>query len=200
MKKTKLITAFVILTLLLTACASAFTASTPAKTNSAVTKISMENQLAAGTLKLDETEKAVDSKLANELLPLWQLLLQLKTSDSTATEEVAAVIQKIQQTMTVEQIQAIDEMQLTQQDVLNLVEGKSLTGSTSKSTTASNINNGGPGGPGGPPPDGGIPLGGGFAPQQNSTSQSQTSQSSAGSNSTLLIKEVIKVLQAKIQG
>lgn len=198
MKKTNLILAFVILTLVLTACGSASSTKAPAHTTSSTASVSMESQLAVGTLKLDATEQAVDATLANELLPLWQLLLQLKTSGSTATEEVDAVTKKIQQTMTVEQIRAIADLQITQEDVTGVIEERSLAGSKSKSTT-SNANSGSPGGPGGPP-DGGLPMGTGFAPQQSATTQSHTSQSSASSSSTLVIKEVIKVLEAKIQG
>ena len=80
-----------------------------AASSSASFAITPETKLALGTLKLEGTPLAVDKATAAKLLPLWQLLLQLNTSSAAAPQEVTAVIDEIQATMTPAQSQAIDE-------------------------------------------------------------------------------------------
>ena len=66
--------------------------------------LSVQGQLALGTLQLEETELAVDEALAAELLPLWRAAQSLANSDTAADAEVKAVINQIQDTMTPEQV------------------------------------------------------------------------------------------------
>lgn len=70
-------------------------------------------QLALGTLKLEETESVVTPEQAKTLLPLWQAL----RGGVTAQAEMNAVLAQIERTMTQEQLQAIAEMRLTQDDL-----------------------------------------------------------------------------------
>lgn len=79
-------------------------------------------QLVIGTFKLEERELAVDAEQARELLPLWKAARSLATSDTAAEQEVAAVVEQIQETMATEQISAIAEMALKQTDMATVMQ------------------------------------------------------------------------------
>ncbi len=119
MKKTILITTLFILAAALTACNGAASANVSTDTVDGQLSTDYENalsipmQLAVGTFRLDGTDDQVDVDTASALLPLWKALRSLSSSDSAAAEEIQAVYNQIQETMTPEQIQAISEMQLT---------------------------------------------------------------------------------------
>src|SRR5512142_1621867 len=57
-------------------------------------------QVAIGTLKLDKSANAITTKQAADLLPLWETLQVLESSDTAATQEKDALIAQIQETMT----------------------------------------------------------------------------------------------------
>lgn len=88
--------------------------------------LSVQSQLAVGTLQLEETDLAVDAVLAGEILPLWQALQSLSNSGTAAAAELTAVLNQIQSTMKPEQISAIAEMQLTQESMAALIEDGTL--------------------------------------------------------------------------
>lgn len=140
--------------------------------------LSVQNQLALGTLQLEDSDLAVDEALAEKLLPLWRAVQSLSNSETTAEAEVRAVINQIQDTMMPEQISAIADMELTEESMTTLIEegglafgpggGRGLAGGEADSGgVGGSFVGGGPGGgffggpPGGGPPDGGPP-GGGF--------------------------------------
>ena len=75
--------------------------------------LSVSNQLALGTIQLEETENAVTPDQAAALLPLWQAL----RGGVTVEAEVNAVLKQIEGTMTQEQLEAIARLQLTQEDL-----------------------------------------------------------------------------------
>ncbi len=75
-----------------------------------------EAALMLGTVKLDETEYAIDATQAAELLPLWKALRSLSESETAASAEVEALINQINATMTSEQLDAIAAMELSMQD------------------------------------------------------------------------------------
>ena len=77
----------------------------------------IRNQLLVGTLNLEGSELAVTPEQAAELLILWQASVALSRSGTGAPEEVTAVINQIEGTMTPEQIAAISNMQLTREDI-----------------------------------------------------------------------------------
>jgi hypothetical protein len=81
-----------------------------------------ENQLALGTLQLEETEHAVTSEQAKTLLPLWQAL----QGGVTAEGEISAVLKGIEGAMTEEQLAAIADMQLTEEDTQAWMEEQGL--------------------------------------------------------------------------
>jgi len=82
----------------------------------------LETQLMIGTVKLDETDHAIDSEQAANLIPLWKALRSLANSDTTAEAEVDAVINQIQESMTEDQLKAIDEMGLNMQDMVSVFD------------------------------------------------------------------------------
>lgn len=84
--------------------------------------IPTEMQLMLGTVKLDETEYAVDAAQASQLLPLWKALGSLSESETAAQAELEALIDQIADTMTPEQTEAIEAMELTMEDMSGVAE------------------------------------------------------------------------------
>ncbi|HEX2998084.1 MAG TPA: hypothetical protein VHP14_24885 [Anaerolineales bacterium] len=176
--------------------------------------LSSAAQLIVGTLKLDGTPQAVTAEQAKELLPLWQTLLVLANSDTAANQEKEALIAQIQETMTAEQMQAIQAMNLTRADMAGIIQqqgpamGNSQNGGQN-STGRGEFPGGGPGGggmPGGGPPGGmpggGMPGGGGgFSGQGQNVSAEQiaTAQAARQANENfvppMLINAVIEYLK-----
>lgn len=79
--------------------------------------LSVRNQLALGTLRLEGTPDAIAPEQAEALHLYWQALLALSTSTTTAPEETTAIQTQIIETMTPVQIKAIAAMQLTNADL-----------------------------------------------------------------------------------
>lgn len=77
----------------------------------------VQSQLIVGTLKLADTELAVDADQAADLVPLWQAVQTLSQSETTAVVELDALLKQIQEAMSAEQIQAIAAMKLTSADL-----------------------------------------------------------------------------------
>jgi len=82
------------------------------------------NQLALGTLQLEETEYAVTPDQAKALLLLWQAL----QGGVTAEGEIGAVLKGIEGAMTEEQLEAIADMKLTQDDMQTWMEERGMGG------------------------------------------------------------------------
>jgi hypothetical protein len=76
--------------------------------------LSLRLLLSLGTLKLTETSLPLTSNQASQLLPLWQGLINLTQSGSSAQEEVNTLLVQIENTLTPQQVAAINAMQLTQ--------------------------------------------------------------------------------------
>jgi hypothetical protein len=125
--------------------------------------LSIQGQLAAGTLMLEETDLAIDEALATELLPLWQAMQSLSNSDTTAAAEIVAVLNQIQDTMAMEQVAAIAEMMLTEDSLTTMLEEGVLTfvrgGFGERSGAGGQGIAPGEGFPGGGFPGGGFPGG-----------------------------------------
>ena len=75
--------------------------------------LSVRNQLAYGTLKLEGSAEAITAEQAANLLPLWQALKTLSASSTSATEEVTAVQSQISAAMAPAQVSAIAGLKLT---------------------------------------------------------------------------------------
>jgi hypothetical protein len=219
MKKPIVIIISLLLILALAACSSSAqqTGTSQSRTGGAPSgaprELPLALKLALGTFKLDGTNNAVDAQEAQQLLPLWKAALALGQSDTTAQEEMTALINQIQNTMTPDQIKAIDAMGLIYQDMATIAQeqGISIGGggfgnlspearSTMQAARASGQSpQGGFGGgfPGGGPGGGG----GGFsgqARQTSSVSNGATSGVSSGVNPALL-NALIKYLETKAQ-
>ncbi len=218
MKKTTYIV-ILLLAMLAAACGSASNRTGPAsgpQGGSSAGELPASTQLILGTIKLEGTAQAVTAKQAADLLPLWQTMKVLASSDTAAQQEKDALIAQIQETMTTEQVQAIKDMNLSRQDMASLMQeqgrgaGNGFTGgqnsnSQSRSSSGnSGRNSSGRGGgffPGGPPPDGGF--GGGFGGQGQNLSKEQIAtaqaarQANANSISPMLLNAVIEYLQKK---
>lgn len=130
MKKT-LFPILFLLALLATACGSAApnasggTASGSGGPGSG--PMSEVTQLAIGTMKLDDTDHPVTAQQAGELLPLWQVYQSLSSSQTAAKEEVDGLVGQIQEAMTPEQTQAIQDMNLTGQDMMTFMQEQGLS-------------------------------------------------------------------------
>ncbi len=74
---------------------------------------SVRNQLALGTLKLEGTANAITAEQAKALLPLWQALVALSGTTTTAEAELTAVQNQIAEALQPAQLQAIGALQLT---------------------------------------------------------------------------------------
>lgn len=210
MKKTTL-AILTILVLTLTACGAASNTTPQSVPVNQGGTLPFSTQLIIGTFKLDDTDQAVTTEQAKELLPLWQVYQDLLTSDTAAQEEIDALVEQIQETMTTEQMQAITNMNLTQQDVMSALQDQGM-GISQRSNTGSSTNSNstqGGGGFGGPP-DGFVPggappgEGGGFgaqgqslSPDQIATAQASRQESSGNFTPTMLIDALIESLQEK---
>ena len=163
-----LVTLLIILVLTLTACgASNATAQAGIATQSDSTAAALptETELLLGTFKLEGTEQAVTADQATELLPLWQVYADLLTSDNAAQAEIDALIQQIQDTMTDAQLNAIRDMNLSQQDAFAIMQSQGITmGAGTSGTSSSPSSSSGGGMPAEGPPAGGDPGSGSAGP------------------------------------
>ena len=221
MKKNIFIILIMISTILLAACGSTGTETDPNSIpavqpqNGTTFEMPLSTKLAIGTLKLDETEFAIASDQASDLLPLWQVLLTLTTSDASAQQEINAIVEQIQETLTSEQLQAIEEMSLNNESIFTTMQELGLIQQqVNASGTLQPRGNfpGGGGFPGGGPP-GGSPGGGGgqggfggeggqLSLEQIATAQARRAENSGenGFRSRMLvplIEAVVELLESK---
>jgi len=89
--------------------------------------LNVDQQLALGIVKLDETEYPVEREQASTLLPLWKAIKSLSDSEIAAEEEINALFGQIEGELTDEQIAAIVEMQLTNQDMRAITQEMGLS-------------------------------------------------------------------------
>jgi hypothetical protein len=185
----------------------------------------VEMQLAVGSLALDGSENAIDAEEASELLPLWKAISSLSQSDSVAAEEIQAVFNQIEVTMTPEQVEAIAAMQLTREDMTQLAEEMGinfgggagrfgeLTPEMQATIEAARESGefpqggfpagGGPGGgglPGGGFSGGGGP-GGELTPEQQATAQARRASGGGASIAVppMVAEAVIEYLEARVE-
>lgn len=178
-------------------------------TSGANAELPIATKLAAGSFKLEKTNDAITKEEAAQLLPLWQVYAQLISSDTAAQEEVAALTDQIQATMTPDQMKTINGFNMTQQDIFAVMQEQGIqfaagrqngqgTGTGNQQfgngngTGNTNRNQGGGdggqfffggGGPGGGSGGGGFGGGQGLNPQQIATAQARRQQNGGGNNS-----------------
>jgi len=104
MKKWMFVTIIVSLMLTLAACGKHQSSNAAA---TASTTLSLEGQLLVGTFKLENTTLAISSKQASTLLPLWETLESLASSNTAASQEVDAVVSQIESTMSFSRFPAL---------------------------------------------------------------------------------------------
>jgi hypothetical protein len=222
MKKIAIALSMLVIIAVMAACASK-TGSTTTSSNS-TSAITPEAELLVGTFKLENTDLAVTAAQAKTLLPLWQTLQALSSSSTAATEETDAVVAQIKNTMTAAQMDKINAMKLTQQDMLSLMSQAGVP-DNGLSTTATPMAlnglpsgggsqggaqaGGGPGGPGGggmpaggPPSDGGGMPGGsvpGMGGPSNASGTPQAPRADANQVPPPLFNTLIELLQKKTQ-
>ena len=187
------------------------------------TPLTPEAKLALGTIKLEGTAQAVDAKMAAKLIPLWQLMDQLKTSSSSAPQEVSAVEDQIKSTMAPDQLNTINGMKLTQADIFTAFQAQAggsgaTTGAGPGGTNGGNRAGGGGfvfagGGPGGGGFGGGGFGGGGFGgggarpngaggtgstSQTSSQTTAEAAQARENATAALVINQLVKLLETKL--
>jgi hypothetical protein len=124
-------------------------------------------QLMVGTFLLEDTEDAVTSVQAAELVILWKAFRSLSSSDNVAVEEMNALLNQIQDSMTSAQLDAIAGMEIAQEDMFAMAQElgivpEDFAGFGRGEGDGEGFSEGRPGGfPGGGFPEGGFPGGGG---------------------------------------
>ena len=106
---------------MITACAPAVAAAVPTSISQVSSPLvidfadaaSLRNQLAFGTLKLEETALAITSEQARALLPYWQAILSMSGNPTTISDELTAVQNQIIAEMKPDQLKAIAALQIT---------------------------------------------------------------------------------------
>ncbi len=173
----------------------------------------VRSQVGMGILMMEGTDLAVSADQAKSLLPLWKAVKSLSNDSSIPDAEITAIYRQMQESLSAEQIQAIQSLKWSNADLNTLVERYDIqmtsTGTTGKSSASQsqsgqNAGAGMPagGGPGGDP-GGGIGLGGdmgGGAPQIQSVAYSgAASGTGSGDMNMILADAIISVLQKHVQ-
>jgi hypothetical protein len=176
-------------------------------------------RLAIGTLQLEETDLAVNAEQAAELLTVWQAYVSLSESSTTASIEIQAIENQIQNSMTSDQIQAIEEMDLSNANMVEIMQSLGLEqnfqpqGTPDPTRTAIRLESGeggfgpGGGGEGGFAPGSGGGPGLGQAPSEVTPDPSMqaTRQAMAGGfqgrngANSMVFRAVITLLQSKLE-
>ncbi|MBC8508776.1 MAG: hypothetical protein ISR58_15705 [Anaerolineales bacterium] len=128
MKKTIFTLTLLTFVLILAACGSSTSEVGSNENDNQEFTLPLDMQLLIGTVKLDESENAIDAEQAAELLPLWKALRSLSESETAASAEVEALVNQIQDSMTSEQIEAIEAMELSMSDFADVRETLGIEG------------------------------------------------------------------------
>ncbi len=233
-KKTTFAPVFLGLVLLLAACSNSATADTATASSSTATSgspsetapqtqatdladMSIESKLGVGILKLEGTDLAVTADQANELLLLWKAVKSLNSDDTTSDAEVQALYAQIEENLTEDQVQAIRELSLTQEELSALMQqyGQNQMAAEAPSSSSSSSSqmqppDGGGGAGGGPGGGGDMAMAGGVDPMagggmdmgaQSSTDQEQ--QAAPTTNNTvdmnlMFADAIINLLQQRV--
>lgn len=186
-------------------------------------------KLMVGTFLLEDTDDAVTSEQAAEMVILWKAYRSLSDSDTTAAAELEALINQIQDTMTPAQLNAISAMDISQEDMFTLTQDLGIVledfagsgqgtgdGEGFQGRGFGNLPEGG--NPNGGLPEGGIPeggfrgsqgaggpgsggLGGEIDPEAIATLQAERggAQGFGARFNSFLLDPLIELLESKIQ-
>ncbi len=139
--------------------------------------------LSLGTLQLAETANAVNAEQAPQLLMLWQALTNLTNSGTGATEEVDALLTQIEQTLSPEQVTAINAMRLTQTELQAWAQTNGIQ-------TGTGAGSGG----------GGGGSGSGLSPEARATRQAENGKTGQTGSENGLSAALTQALIAYLQG
>jgi hypothetical protein len=146
--------------------------------------LALRNQLALGTLRLEETGWPVTADQAPGLLLLWQALRGTMGSGASAPAELDALIEQIEGSLTAEQLAAIGAMRLTQADLQAWAQSQGLS-----TGQGAGMGSGQPGG------------GQSLSPEERATRQAEREALGGGGagsgTSQALIDAVISLLESK---
>ncbi len=148
----------------------------------------IDNKLAVGILRLEGSDLAITSQQAVELLAVWKAVRVMTTDKSASTIEIAALYRQTLQTLTAEQIQAIQQMSWTQAELNTLMQdlgvqaNQSASTSSSTSKSSQTLTSSSAAGGDFPPGDFGGP--GGLGSQINAVTSSQSQTTTTNSTST----------------
>jgi hypothetical protein len=115
-------------------------------------------QLMVGNFLLEGTEDEVTAEQASELVVLWKAFRTLSSSDNVAVDELEALVNQIQDTMTFSQLERIEEMEIAQADMFSIAQELGIA--PEDISGFGRGEGGGEGFPGGGFPEGGFPGGG----------------------------------------
>jgi hypothetical protein len=183
--------------------------------NTSTSGLSLTMKTGLGILELEGDALAVDAIQAKELLPLWQALQNLSSDSNTTPEEIASLNDQIKETLSADQLKAIDKMSWDEQELSALTKKYALAAETTSgqndqrsqksSSSGAMIGGGMPGGDGAPPQDAGgavLMTGANTSTSATTTSHAaipgQTERVSAGGMNLKVAPAVIQLLQAKI--
>lgn len=167
-------------------------------------------RLMMGTFLLEDTEYAVTSEQATNLVILWKAYRSLSTSDNFALEEVVALLNQIQDTMTPRQLDTITGMEIVQEDMFAMAQELGIVSDGfgefgGGEGDGEGFPEGGPGGfsgggfPGGDGPGGQGPggFGGDLDPEAIATLRAER-KGSGGRVNSFLLDPLIELLESKI--
>ena len=144
--------------------------------------LALRNQLALGTLLLEETDQPVAAEQVDELLLLWQALRGTMDSGASAQAEIDALLAQIESNLSGEQLAAIGAMKLTQERLQAWAQAQGLS-------TGEGL---GPGGGSGQPGSGQS-----LSPEERATRQAERGGSGGSGTSRALIDAVIDMLETR---
>ena len=164
-------------------------------------------QLMVGSFKLEGTEQAIEGAQTAELVPAWKGYRSLSSSDSASAAELNALVEQITDAMTGEQLEAIGAMQLSRQDLTNVMEEQGIarssghTGNLTEDQIASMRATGQARGGGQRPPGGGFGGGMGGGGQAPNPTRLAEMRARGGGGAFLarspLYDKLIELLEAK---
>jgi hypothetical protein len=130
-RKTAIISSFLILTVILSACSalpiSSLSLASLTGSSQTSSSSSVQSHLAVGLLSLEGTSQAVTVDQAATLMPLWQAVSALSKDSNTSSVELKALYAQIQETLTADQVSAIQAQAWTDSQVSALMQKYSVS-------------------------------------------------------------------------
>jgi hypothetical protein len=204
-----------VLVMLLSGCASLTgQAGNTAQASGLSSDLTLSTKTGLGILELEGQTLAIDADQAKTLLPLWLALQNLSSDSNTTPDEITSLNDQIEETLTTEQLAAIDGMSWNEEDLSSLVQEYAATTDQAVSSDSSAAASAfspdgaamGAGMTGGAPMEGaggemaamGVTGGTTSATISHTTIAGQKDRESAGGMNLIFAPAVIELLQSKI--